>query len=134
MSQERIKLEMTVKEAIVAMADGNPGAISVMAGILKEGPIIDPDCESFFHILGLDSLGIYGSQIWVLFKDLCEQSYLNLLTVLRANQCGILDEGLFHESMKRGCFPMAFGTLRKQVQEVLPNFGQSASIDNSNQM
>jgi hypothetical protein len=49
------------------MADGNPGAISVMAEMMRDGAKIDPD--SFLGpmggILALDSHGIYGPRIWM---------------------------------------------------------------------
>jgi hypothetical protein len=32
----------------------------------------------------LDSLGIYGPNVWVIFKDVCEQNHARMLAVLRA--------------------------------------------------
>jgi hypothetical protein len=37
----------------------------------------------------LDSLGIYGPNVWVIFKDVCEQNHARMLAVLRATQLGI---------------------------------------------
>lgn len=133
MSSERITLDMTIKQAIIALAEGNPGAVTVMCEILKQAPTIDPDCESFLIILQLDSLGLYGSKIWIVYKDICGENMLDMLTALRAHQLGIISEGVFHESLRRGVFPMAFGTMLKKVQQQLPKFGCSASIDNENQ-
>jgi hypothetical protein len=38
----------------------------------------------------LDSLGIYGPNVWVIFKDVCEQNHARMLAVLRATQLGML--------------------------------------------
>jgi hypothetical protein len=36
------------------------------------------------RIMLLDSLGIYGPNVWVIFKDVCEQNHARMLAVLRA--------------------------------------------------
>jgi hypothetical protein len=38
----------------------------------------------------LDSLGIYGPNVWVIFKDVCEQNHARMLAVLRATQLDML--------------------------------------------
>jgi hypothetical protein len=35
-------------------------------------------------------LGIYGPNVWVIFKDVCEQNHARMLAVLRATQLGML--------------------------------------------
>jgi hypothetical protein len=34
-------------------------------------------------VMLLDSLGIYGPNVWVIFKDVCEQNHARMLAVLR---------------------------------------------------
>jgi hypothetical protein len=46
------------------MAEGNPGAISVLASLLKEE-------NGIFLVLGLDDMNIRGTQIWIGYKDYC---------------------------------------------------------------
>jgi hypothetical protein len=45
---------------------------------------------SYLKVIGpvmlLDSLGIYGPNVWVIFKDVCEQNHARMLAVLRATQ------------------------------------------------
>jgi hypothetical protein len=42
----------------------------------------------------LDSLGIYGPNVWVIFKDVCEQNHARMLAVLRATQLMLSSEAL----------------------------------------
>jgi hypothetical protein len=44
-------------------------------------------------VMLLDSLGIYGPNVWV-FKDVCEQNHARMLAVLRATQLGMLSSAL----------------------------------------
>lgn len=62
----RINLDSTPVEAATAMAEGNPGAISVIAQLLGTPMGIIALCH-------LDDAEIYGSNIWVLYKDVCKQ-------------------------------------------------------------
>jgi hypothetical protein len=68
-----------------------------MGGSMHYGPDetlrrIDP--LSYLKVIGpvmlLDSLGIYGPNVWVIFKDVCEQNHARMLAVLRATQLGML--------------------------------------------
>ena len=93
----RIELSDSVQSAIIKMAEGNPGAVRVLCELFKWSPTIDPQSAlgGLGPILSLDTEGIYGSQIWVLYKDVCGQSILNVLALLRAKQMGVLTGGLF---------------------------------------
>lgn len=55
-----------MKELIIMMADGNPGAAVVLIQLYKAG-----DEETFEKLL---EYNIIGSDIWVLYKDLCDQN------------------------------------------------------------
>ncbi len=92
MAKERIKLEMTIQELIFAMSGGNPGAITVCLGLLENGEKIDPDAfpGGLSSILALDTLGIYDSRIWMLYKDVCGEHLGKMIAVLRAHQLGQL--------------------------------------------
>ncbi len=65
---EKINLGMSFMEMISVMSEGNPGAITVLAEIIKADPI-----TGVIKILNLDSLDIRGSKIWMLYKDCCGQ-------------------------------------------------------------
>lgn len=90
----RISLTDTALSAIVKMAEGNPGAVSAISEIMKHGPAIDPQSvmPDLMPILSLDTHGIYGSDIYVLYSDKCGRDVRKLLVLLRAVQLGIMQE------------------------------------------
>jgi hypothetical protein len=51
--------------------------------LMKHSEEIDP--LSYLKVIGpvmlLDSLGIYGPNVWVIFKDVCEQNHARMLAV-----------------------------------------------------
>lgn len=58
--------DMDYKECISVMSDGNPGAINVMCQMISHDPI-----RGQVGLCHLDDKEIYGSKIWVMFKDEC---------------------------------------------------------------
>ena len=65
--RKKITLNMTVHDIVMLMAEGNPGAITVMLQLLG-------DAEEGFHLLlHLDDMNIRGPQIWVGYKDHCKE-------------------------------------------------------------
>ncbi len=92
------------KEALIALADGNPGAITAMIGLMEASPKVDP--QDAFGAMGplisLDELAIYGTDVWVLFKDVCGQDTTCTLAVLRAHQLGILTSKEIKEALTQG--------------------------------
>lgn len=86
----RIQLDMSIKDAVIAMSNGNPGALSVCMQILEQGSIIDPQDAfgGFGALMQLDMLGIYDERIWMFYKDVCAQHLGKMLAVIRANQSG----------------------------------------------
>ena len=112
-----IKLEDTPITAITKMSAGIPGAITVLVQILKEAPAIDPQdfMGGFGPILALDTHRIYGSDIWLLYKDICGSSIPNMCAVLRAMQLGITPE----EDVKTNIFAHREGLRLEQVMTKL---------------
>lgn len=90
----RIKLEDTFMDIMVKMSEGNPGAVTVLMELYGKAPEIDP--QSLLGGLGpvmwLDTFGIYGSRIWMLYKDVCGQDVEKTNWMIRAVQLGILSE------------------------------------------
>lgn len=62
----RLKLEDTVANIILKMSEGNPGALRVLMKMLRKE-------DGIIYVFTLDDMGIYGSQIWVGYKDHCGQ-------------------------------------------------------------
>ena len=88
----RIKLDDTLQDSIIKLCEGNPGALTVCARLCQEGGKIDPGdwLLGAGKLLSLDTLGIYGSSIWLLYKDICGQDLAKMVAVLRGWQLGFV--------------------------------------------
>ena len=86
----RIEMTDTTMDVLVKMSDGNPGAITAMMEILAKHDAIDP--QAAFGGLGaimlLDTWEIYGTDIYILFSDICNRDVRKLLLLMRATQMG----------------------------------------------
>jgi hypothetical protein len=92
MINSKIQLEDSIQDIIVKMSDGNPGAVTTLIEVIKNGEKIDP--QSAFagvgSILLLDSFGIYGSSIYILYNDKCNKNIRKFIMLLRAVQLGFI--------------------------------------------
>lgn len=124
----RITLEDTGITSITKIAEGNPGALRVCMELLLNGSAIDPDSVmgGLGNLLSLDTHGIYGSEVWMLYKDVCGEDLTDTIGILRACQLGILPEQEMLQAI-RGAAPLSterFNDLIAAVRERLPAFGQ----------
>lgn len=126
----RITLNMGMFEIVAALSENNPGAVSALVDCMKCVVTVDPDSgfRELTPLLDLDTLGIYGPSIWVLYNDNCQRSAYKMLVLLRAWQLGFLPESELHgyanersDSITDGRFEF----LEKQVRERLPNFART---------
>lgn len=87
----RITPHMSPLEMAAALGEGNPGALTTCALLLREGEALDPDAwhGGLACLLGLDSLGLYGPAIWELRTRACRGELRLLVAVLRAVQLGL---------------------------------------------
>ncbi len=90
--QKRITMDMSGFDAMVALCEGNPGAASALARAARAG-----GDATIVLFLALDDLGIYGSRIWQLYKDVCGQRVLYFGAVVRATQLGFITEDELNE-------------------------------------
>lgn len=101
----KLQLTDTLQDMVIKMAEGNPGAMNVLMQILRDGAAIDPDniMGGVGIILSLDTLNLYGSKIWMLYKDACDCNLSQMVAVLRGHQLGFLSsEQLRHAVDNRG--------------------------------
>jgi len=88
----RIQLDDDLAGTVTKMTEGNMGAVICLIRTMEFAKKVDP--ISFLGEVGpliiLDHIGIYGSAIWVLFKDVCKEKPAVMIAVLRATQLGIL--------------------------------------------
>lgn len=103
MNETRIELTDTAQDMLFKMSDGNPGAITTMVELLQCNASIDP--ESAFGNIGaiitLDSLNIYGTDIYVLWSDICNKDTTKMIAVLRASQLGLLPSVTLKDACSR---------------------------------
>lgn len=72
----RIDLGDTIVDALTKLAEGNPGAVTVLAKLTRR------DAFGFIQCCRLDDLGIYGPHIWMCYKDLCGEDIETLYSLL----------------------------------------------------
>jgi len=92
MAKTRIKLAMSIEDILEIMSDGNPGALQVCKELMTRSDQVDPETFSggTSNLLMLDTLGIYGERIYLLWSKVCEKNIGKVIAVLRAYQFGHL--------------------------------------------
>jgi len=83
----RIQLNDTAPDIVKKMCDGNPGALVVLMKLLSQ---TFHGVHGAMLIVYLDEWGIYGPDIWILYKDHCHESMQLLERAIRAVQCGCI--------------------------------------------
>jgi len=98
----RLQLTDTGTDILVKMADGNPGAISAMMAIMEHHDSIDPQAMmgAMGAIMILDTWGIYGTDIYVLYSDKCDKDVRKFLLLQRACQLGHLPHSKLQQMAK----------------------------------
>ena len=112
--RDRITLDMTTMDALMALAEGNPGAVKVCMDLLTHGSSIDPDSAmgGLMPLLNLDSRRIYGHRIWKFYKDVCGERLGPMIAIMRADQLGQLA-----------------GVNRNAIDHAIDNHGEGIDID-----
>ena len=111
------------------MSDGNPGALSALMNMMECGREVDPNdfMGGMSPILGLDTLGIYGTDIYILWSDQCHKDTREFLMLLRANQFGFVSDerikAVAGDQMNRIRFTQEeMDDFNTKVCKELPNF------------
>jgi hypothetical protein len=78
----RIRLDDTVVDTIVKLAEGITGAMRVLTDIVRSRD------NGVIHILKFDDLGIYGSRIWLAYKDVMGEDDDAFFQALKNNTLG----------------------------------------------
>src|SRR3990167_7042499 len=67
----RMKLTSSISDILFDMSEGNPGALTALAEVYEA---CSEDQMKYVMVLArLDGEGIYGPNIWIGYKDICEQ-------------------------------------------------------------
>jgi hypothetical protein len=120
----RIKLQDDMPSVVYKMSEGNIGAVTVLVGCLRDGGIIDGNAAfgGLAHVFDLDTLGIYGSRIWMLYKDVCKQDLRTMIAVLRAWQLGFLSRDILNHAIDNYGDGLDVPAMVVKVEERLPEF------------
>lgn len=94
-TKTRLTSEMSIKEAIIEMSEGNPGALTCMMEMIDSNPM------ALLDILYFDSLGIYGSKIYMLWNDCCDRDMNKLNETLRYFREGDISEEEIHANLDK---------------------------------
>ena len=95
MTEKRITADMNIKEMIVIMSDGNPGAIACMLNMLDSNP------TALLDILFFDTMEIYGSKIYTLWNDCCGRDMKMLRDTINYIREGNVSKEEVHENLNR---------------------------------
>lgn len=126
--ETRIKLEDDLMSAVLKLSDGNPGALSALMEMAQNSPEVDPDSFGgvFSPLRSLDMHNIYGTDVYVLWYDICGKCNVTALAVLRATQLGFLPSAVLKDACSRqdrsGRSMINTKELYSSVKERLPNF------------
>lgn len=127
----RIQLTDTIQNVIVKMSDGNPGAITAMMELLSKANQIDKS-ESFpvSYILLLDTYGIYGTDIYVMYNDICGRNLAKFMATIRATQLGLFDSKLLVDACSRQDYSgrelVPAEELLEKIKQQIPEFNCQA--------
>ena len=80
-----ISLSDSTMDMIVAMSEGNPGALTVLMGMLESD---DPAAP--IMILSLDDMNIRGTQIWVGYKDHCGEDLAVFIQAIKDRELAMV--------------------------------------------
>ena len=70
---EKLRLEDSIIDIIIKMSNDDSGATVILSDIIEQGERIDPYMDSsFIYIFDLDEMEIYGTDIWILYEDVCD--------------------------------------------------------------
>jgi hypothetical protein len=122
----RIELTDSAMSIMVKLSEGNPGAATALVAMVKDGEKIDPQSSfgAFGGPLNLDTFGIYGPRIWMLYSDVCGKDVTKTLGLLRSVQMGKLTRESLDHAIDNWGEGLDVADILVQVKEALPEFGK----------
>ena len=91
----KINENMTIQDVLIAMSEGNPGALVCMIGMFETNPL------ALFDIMFFDTMEIYGEKIYCLWNDCCNRDTVKFKQTLEYLKYGILSKEEIHENLNR---------------------------------
>jgi hypothetical protein len=132
MSDSKITMGDSVLDILTKMSDGNPGAVVALSETISRNAEVDPDAlmGSLNTLMLLDTWGIYGADIHVLYKDKCGCDVVKMIMLVRATQLGLFPHERLKELASDHMYKINLSEeemkdLHNQVCERLENFARS---------
>ena len=85
MEKDRINRDMSTLDAIMALGEGNPDALTVLANLANHST----DDTWVADLITLDSYRIYGTKIWTLYKNCCGEQLDNFRSTIGHIRLGL---------------------------------------------
>lgn len=83
------------------MSEGNPAALTILMNMITNPEVFAP-ANPIMEILSLDSMEIYGSNIWDLGEYVCEGKNLHILRQISLNHSyGKLSRDILMDHIKK---------------------------------
>ena len=95
-AKNRITADMTVQDMLLTMCEGNPGALTCMMELLFAG-----SDTGLLDILLFDSMGIYGSKIYMVWNDCCGRDMEKFKKTIQAFREGKFTEQEINENLSQ---------------------------------
>lgn len=113
-----LKLNADIRENMVTLADGNPGAAVALVEMCRDYVKIDPYSawQEWTPLINFDDKQCNGSQIWIFWKDLCNTKILNAVLRFRGYQMGLLSSvTAYTEKIDEKTYSFLFDKLRHEL-------------------
>lgn len=108
----RLNVFGTIQENFIAFAGGNPGALTVLFELSKKvGDRIG------LFLLTLDRMGLYESQLYMLWNDCCERNINKVIKILELYEKEIITQKDIDERVKNVGYGKSFDDLIKESEE-----------------
>jgi len=76
-----LKINDTIEEIVMKMAEGVPGAIAITMAIIEQ--MATGNSKVVLQLATLDEYDIRGSRLWVLFADHCDANIETLIATVK---------------------------------------------------
>ena len=100
---KRINPDMPISTIVDIMSDGVPSVDMILYTVYERNAVIDPQTlyKSLDAITFMDEKGIYGKDVWDLYRYVCEESVPKMIMTMRAVQLGIIPMFHVRKAMRR---------------------------------
>ena len=92
----RITSDMSIEDMLITMSEGNPGALTCMMEMLQNDPL-----SAISNIMLFDTLGIYGSKLYMVWNDCCGRDMEKFEKTLQAFREGKFTQEEIHENLSQ---------------------------------